>query len=65
VLASIPVHAQTELGSLRGYIKDAQGAALPGVTVTATGPQILAPVVGLTDDTGYYRLLNLPPVLSR
>ncbi len=61
VLASIPVHAQTELGSLRGYIKDAQGGALPGVTVTATGPQILAPVVGLTDDTGYYRLLNLPP----
>jgi hypothetical protein len=61
VLASIPAHAQTELGSLRGYVKDAQGGALPGVTVTATGPQILAPVVVLTDDAGYYRLLNLPP----
>ena len=61
VLASIPAHAQTEMGSLRGYVKDAQGGALPGVTVTATGPQILAPVVAVTDDAGYYRLLNLPP----
>jgi hypothetical protein len=34
---------------------------LPGVAVTATGPQILAPVIGVTDGDGYYRLLNLPP----
>src|ERR1700704_4235228 len=61
VLTSIPAHAQTEMGSLRGYVKDEQGGVLPGVTVTATGPQILAPVVGVTDDAGYYRLLNLPP----
>ena len=61
VLASIPVYAQTDLGSLRGYVKDEQGGVLPGVTVTATGPQILAPVVAVTDGAGYYRLLNLPP----
>jgi hypothetical protein len=62
VLPSIPAHAQTEnMGSLRGYIKDEQGGVLPGVTVTATGPQVLSPVVGVTDDAGYYRLLNLPP----
>jgi hypothetical protein len=61
VLASIPAHAQTEMGSLRGYVKDEQGGVLPGVTVTASGPQILAPVVGVTDEAGYYRLLNLPP----
>jgi carboxypeptidase family protein len=62
VLLSIPAHAQTEnMGSLRGYVKDEQGGVLPGVTVTATGPQILSPVVGVTDDAGYYRLLNLPP----
>ncbi len=61
VLASIPASAQTDLGGLRGYVKDEQGGVLPGVTVTATGPQILAPVVGVTDDSGYYRLLNLPP----
>jgi Carboxypeptidase regulatory-like domain len=61
VLAPIPAAAQTDMGGLRGYVKDEQGGALPGVTVTATGPQILAPVVAVTDDGGYYRLLNLPP----
>ena len=54
-------HAQTGDGSLRGYVKDEQGAVLPGVTVTATGPALLAPVAGVTDSGGYYRLLNLPP----
>ena len=53
--------AQADLASIRGYVKDEQGAVLPGVTVTATGPQILAPVIGVTDGEGYYRLLNLPP----
>src|SRR6267142_1086283 len=62
VLLSIPAHAQTEnMGSLRGYVKDEQGGVLPGVTVTATGPQILSPVVAVTDDSGYYRLQPLPP----
>src|SRR5216117_2747386 len=61
VLLSTPAYAQTDMGSLRGYVKDQQGGALPGVTVTASGPQIIAPVVGVTDDSGYYRLLNLPP----
>src|SRR5215207_3010192 len=60
-LASIPASAQTDLGGLRGYVKDEQGGVLPGVTVTASGPQILTPVIGVTDDSGYYRLLNLPP----
>ena len=37
------------------------GAVLPGVTVTATSPALLRPVTAVTDSTGYYRLLNLPP----
>ena len=32
---SVPAIAQTGDGSLRGYVKDEQGAVLPGVTVTA------------------------------
>ena len=48
-------------GQSQGLRQGRAGSALPGVTVTATGPQILAPVVGVTDDAGYYRLLNLPP----
>src|SRR5262245_23633625 len=60
VLAS-PAMAQTGAGGLRGYVKDESGAVLPGVTVTATSSELLTPVVNVTDDTGLYRLNNLPP----
>src|SRR2546421_3065873 len=61
VLTALPGAAQTGDGSLRGYIKDRQGGILPGVTVTASSPALLAPVVAITDTSGYYRLNNLPP----
>src|SRR4051812_34525491 len=53
--------AQTGDGSLRGYVRDQQGGVLPGVTITATSPDLLAPVVAVSDSAGYYRLNNLPP----
>src|SRR5262245_3803131 len=53
--------AQTGDGSLRGYVKDQQAGVLPVVSVTATSPARLAPVVAITDTAGYYRLNNLPP----
>ena len=53
--------AQTGLGSLRGYIKDEQGGALPGATITATSPALIRPATAVSDAEGYYRLLNLPP----
>src|SRR5258707_879959 len=53
--------AQTGDGSVRGYVKDQQGGVLPGVTVTATSPDLLAPVSAVSDTAGYYRLNNLPP----
>lgn len=53
--------AQTGDGSLRGYVKDEQGGVLPGVTMTALSPALLAPVVSVSDSAGYYRLTNLPP----
>ncbi|MDO8677444.1 MAG: carboxypeptidase-like regulatory domain-containing protein [Acidobacteriota bacterium] len=61
IVTSSSASAQTGDGSLRGYVKDEQGAVLPGVTVTATSPTLLTPVVGVTDSSGYYRVLNLPP----
>ena len=63
VLSSASAAAQSGQGSLNGYVKDEQGGILPGATVTATGPSLLAPVVGVTDNAGYYRLQNLPPGL--
>src|SRR5256712_2375909 len=62
-LSSASAAAQSGQGSLNGYGKDEQGGILPGATVTATGPSLLAPVVGVTDNAGYYRLQNLPPGL--
>src|SRR5438876_6985291 len=59
--AALPASAQTGDGSLRGYVKDEQGGVLPGVTVTAKSPDLLAPVTAVSDAAGYYRLNNLPP----
>lgn len=46
--------------SIRGTVTDDTGAVLPGVTITATSPALIAPEVIVTDSSGTYRLLNLP-----
>lgn len=53
--------AQGGDGSLRGTVKDDQGAAMPGVTITATSPGLIAPSVAVTETDGSYRVVNLPP----
>jgi hypothetical protein len=52
--------AQTPTGTILGGVKDAQGAVVPGATVTATnlGTQYSRSTV--TDDTGEYALRLLP-----
>jgi hypothetical protein len=54
------IFAQTE-GSIRGYIRDQQGAVLPGVTLTAMSPAAPTARTTISDPDGGYRLLNLPP----
>src|SRR5262245_8567962 len=61
LLAASLAAAQSNDGSLRGYVRDEQGAVLPGVTVTAISPALIRPTSSVTDAAGYYRLLNLPP----
>ena len=61
LFTSVPASAQSGQGSLNGYVRDEQGGVLPGVTVTAAGPEILAPVIAVTDSAGFYRLQNIPP----
>jgi hypothetical protein len=61
--AAIEASAQTTEGSLRGSIRDEQGAPMPGVTVTAKSPSTTRPLVVVTDETGGYRLLNVPPAV--
>ena len=58
LLGVVDSAAQTGDGSLRGFVKDEQGAVLPGVTVTTTSPALIRPVTAVTDASGYYRLLN-------
>src|SRR5262247_2374828 len=47
--------------TITGTVKDASGGVLPGVTVEATGPALLAPRSVVTEATGIYRILDLPP----
>jgi hypothetical protein len=62
VIAPASTCAQTVAeGSIRGYVQDEQGGFLPAVAVTATSPQAPGAYHAVTDATGYYRLLNLPP----
>ena len=58
--AVVQVSAQGD-GSLRGTVKDDQGGALPGVTLTATSPGLIGASVAVSAADGTYRLPNLPP----
>jgi outer membrane receptor protein involved in Fe transport len=54
--------AQTSTtGSIEGTVVDVNGAAVPGVTVTATSPNLIRPQSAVTNEEGIYRLGNLPP----
>ena len=52
-------HAQLQTGNLYGTVSDAQGAALPGTTVTLAGGG--APQVQVTNAQGQFRFLSLSP----
>jgi outer membrane receptor protein involved in Fe transport len=50
-----------QTGTIRGVVHDDQGLAIPGVTVTVTSPALQGPRTAVTDSTGGYTFLNLPP----
>jgi hypothetical protein len=52
--------AQQTSGNINGRIVDAQGAAVPGVTVTARSPQTGFVRTDVSDGEGIYRLTSLP-----
>src|SRR3954447_5618217 len=52
--------AQQTTGNITGRIVDAQGAAVPGVTVTARSPQTGFVRTDVSDGEGIYRLTALP-----
>ena len=58
-LASAAAFAQA---TIAGVVRDSSGAVLPGVTVEATSPSLTEKVrSAITDGTGQYRIVTLPP----
>jgi hypothetical protein len=57
---AVPVFGATT-GRIQGRVEDADGAPLPGATVTATSPALQGQQIVVTDADGSFRLLNLPP----
>ena len=48
-------------GNIDGIVTDTSGAALPGVTVTLTGPALQVPqLVTTTDAEGHYKFIDIP-----
>src|ERR671939_680855 len=49
-------------GTITGVVKDSSGAVLPGVTVDASSPALIEKArTAITDGTGQYRIVTLPP----
>jgi outer membrane receptor protein involved in Fe transport len=62
VSGSIHVAGQTATtGTIEGVITDSHGALVPGVTITAVGPNLIQPQSTVSNSEGRYRILNLPP----
>ncbi|MBN2246394.1 MAG: carboxypeptidase regulatory-like domain-containing protein, partial [Candidatus Aminicenantes bacterium] len=48
-------------GSINGKVVDPQGNALPGVTLTVTGPALQGQMIYVTNETGIFHFSALPP----
>jgi hypothetical protein len=63
--AAPPAWAQgggaSSTGTIQGRVTDAQGAVLPGVTVTASSASLLGVQTTVTSETGNYRFPAVPP----
>lgn len=50
---------QVQTGEIHGRVTDTSDAAVPGVTVTLTGPVLLQPLTAVTSETGTYQFPRL------
>jgi len=59
LLLPVAAHAQA---TITGVVKDTSGGVLPGVTVEAASPALIEKLRSVvTDATGQYRIVSLPP----
>jgi len=61
LLTAQPAFAQRITGSLVGTVRDPSGAVLPGVTVALRGEKIVGTQNSITNESGFYRFVGLPP----
>jgi hypothetical protein len=61
LIAASTALAQSGTAGLRGTVTDAQGLRLPGVSVTLTNPATGLSREAVTDDTGDFTFVSLPP----
>jgi outer membrane receptor protein involved in Fe transport len=61
-LFTVSASAQTTTtGSIEGTVVDVNGAAVPGVTVTVSGPNLIRAQSAESNEEGNYRIPNIPP----
>ncbi|MBV9927694.1 MAG: TonB-dependent receptor [Acidobacteria bacterium] len=51
----------TTTGAVEGTVVDVNGAAIPGVTVSITGQNLIRPQSATTNDEGYFNIPQIPP----
>ncbi|PYS75734.1 MAG: hypothetical protein DMF66_18615 [Acidobacteria bacterium] len=61
-LFTVSASAQTSTtGSIEGTVVDVNGAAVPGVTVTVSGPNLIRAQSATSNAEGLYHIQNIPP----
>jgi len=58
---SLPAFAQKITGDISGTVTDSSGAAVPKAVVTAINQGTGEKATATTNDTGFYRMVNLSP----
>ena len=62
LLLFVPPIAEAQQATITGVVKDVSGAVLPGVTVDVSSPVLIEKArSAVTDGTGQYRIVSLPP----
>jgi hypothetical protein len=61
VLLALPAHAQFDTGQISGFVRDAQGAVVPGATVRIINESTKIERSYVSDSSGYYVAPSLPP----
>jgi outer membrane receptor protein involved in Fe transport len=61
VMATAGAYAQTTTGAIEGTVLDENGVALPGVSVEGASPALQGTKLAVTDASGKFRMMLLPP----